>query len=164
VGCHVCSVWSWDAEMLCDFVTVMRVISAFCKQRHNLKLDALRMRFIEVFRFWNKSLLIVLLHQNLCDLSVKYVICAHFAAFSYLLKLILHWSFSCVTYIKLDWAGSLWKCENLSCSSGMWHSVMQYIGISIYYEVLHGRGIEAGGRKFLWNVLTSCLEYTLYHP
>lgn len=127
MGCHVCSVWSWDAEMLCDFVTMMRVISVFCKEGHNLKQDALWIQFIDVFRFWNNSLLIVFLHQNLCDLSVKYVICPHVAAFSYLLKLILHWSFSCMKYIKLDWAGSLWKCENLSCSSGMWHSVVHLL-------------------------------------
>jgi len=42
--------------------------------------------------------------------------------------------------------------------SGMWHYVVQYIGISISCEVLCGRRIEAGGRKFLW------LEYTVYHP
>jgi len=33
--------------------------------------------------------------------------------------------------------------------SGMWHYVVQYIGISISCEVLCGRRIEAGGRKFL---------------
>jgi hypothetical protein len=110
------------------------------------------------------SLLIIFLHQNLCDLSVKYVICSHFAAFNYLLELILHWSFWCVKYVKVDLVGSLWKCENLSCFSGMWHYVVQYIGISISYKVLLGRRIEAGGRKFLWNVLTTSLEYTLYHP
>lgn len=46
---------------------------------------------------------------------------------------------------------------------GMWHSVVQYRGNSISYEVLCGRRIEAGGREFLWNVLTTWLEHTLYH-
>jgi len=32
--------------MLCDFVTMMRVIPVFGKQGHNLKLDALRIHFI----------------------------------------------------------------------------------------------------------------------
>ena len=150
--------------MLCDFVTVMRVRSVLCNQGHNLKLDTRRIQFIEFFRFWNMSLLIIFLHQNLCDLSVKYVICPHFAAFSYLLKVILHWSFRCVKYIKLHIAGSLWKYENLSCFSGMWHFVAQYIIISISCEVLCGRRIEAGCKKFLWNVLTTSLEYTVYHP
>jgi hypothetical protein len=45
----------------------------------------------------------------------------------------------------------------------MWHCVLQYIGISISYEVLHGRRIEAGGRKLLCNIPTSCLGYITYH-
>jgi len=116
--CHCCrkQVWliSGLPSLFCmklrcrNAVTMMRVRSVFCNQGHNLKLNTLRIQFIEVFQFWNMSLLIIFLHQNLCDLSVQYIICPHFAAFSYLLQLILHRSSWCVKYIKLDLAGSLW--------------------------------------------------------